>query len=111
QPITADVPGSNISLSVQAGNSNYLDLTAKSYNSNPVTVDVKQMTASKGEVNIKIGQTTNQNNTAISALYKFTDTLDNNQNIKTGTNIVIDAGTSTTNIDTRNIFFGTSNLL
>ncbi|WP_231867055.1 hypothetical protein [Anabaena sp. 4-3] len=110
-PVTADVPASNIYLHVQASHSNYLDLTAKSYDSNPVTVDVKQMTASKGEVNIKIGQTTNQNDTAISALYKFTDTLDNNQSIKTGSNIVIDADTTTTNIDTKNIFFGTSNLL
>ena len=110
-PVTANVPGSNISLSAVASNSNYLNLSAKSYNSNSVTVDVKQMTATTGEVNLAIGQTVNQTNTPISALYKFTDLLDVNQNIKTGTNIVIDAGTTTTNIDTKNIFFGTSNIL
>ncbi len=110
-PVTPDVPSSNIFLSVEASYSDYLALSAKSFDTNPVTVEVKKMTASTGDVNLTIGQTTDQNNAAITALYKFTDPVDNNQNITTGTNIFIDAGQSTTNIDTKNIFLSGPGLI
>ncbi|MHC5860002.1 hypothetical protein [Nostoc sp.] len=107
-PVTSDVTDSNIYLSVEAQNSTYLNLTAKSLDNQPATVNVKKMTANTGEVNLAIGQTTNQANTSISALYKFTDAYDFNQNIIAGTNIVINAGSTTTDIDAKTIFLSTT---
>ncbi|MEH2109077.1 DUF4347 domain-containing protein [Nostoc sp.] len=90
-PVTVDVPSSNIDLQIQAQNSIFLDLTAKQLNSNPVTVNVGKMTANTGDVNLLIQQTTDASDTAVSALYDFTK-------IVAGNDIIIDAGTTTTNI-------------
>lgn len=97
--------GTNASITRDVG------LTAKDSSNmfainNPVTVDVQKMTAATGEVNLTIGQTTNSANTAISALYKFTDLYDLDQRITAGTNITINAGTTTTNIDSKTALFG-----
>ncbi|MEA5569032.1 DUF4347 domain-containing protein [Anabaena sp. UHCC 0399] len=110
-PVTADVSDSKIYLNVEAQNSTYLNLTAKGLDSNPVTVNAQRMIAYSGEVNLAIGQTTNQANTSISALYKFTDNLDSYQSIMAGSSIVIDAGNTTTNIDAKTIFFGSQRFL
>ncbi|MBW4598225.1 MAG: DUF4347 domain-containing protein [Calothrix sp. FI2-JRJ7] len=90
-PVTSDVSSHNISLDTTAQNSIFLDLTAQQLDSNPVTVDVKTMTSSAGDVNIAIRQTTNNSNTAVAALYDFTKII-------AGGDIIIDAGTTTTNI-------------
>ncbi|HEY9803534.1 MAG TPA: hypothetical protein V6D25_24535 [Leptolyngbyaceae cyanobacterium] len=103
-PVTADVADSNIYLNVEAQNSTYLNLAAKALDSNPVTVNVQRMTANTGDVNLAIAQTTNQANTAIPALYKFNNFSDSNQGIIAGKNIVINAGTTTTDIDAKTIF-------
>jgi hypothetical protein len=107
-PVTSDVPSSDIYLAAEALNSDYLQLTAKGLNNNPVKVNVKRMTASTGEVNLTIGQTTNQTNTPISALYNFSDLYDTSQQIVAGTGIVINAGATTTNLNGKIGFFGTS---
>ncbi|RUT07776.1 hypothetical protein DSM106972_020360 [Dulcicalothrix desertica PCC 7102] len=105
-PVTSNVLSSNIALDVEAENSTYLDLTAKGLDDNPLTVNIQKMTAKRGEVNLTIGQTTNKSNTSISALYKFTGKDASNRGISAGTNIAINAGSTTTNINTTTEFSG-----
>ncbi|MDZ7965043.1 MAG: DUF4347 domain-containing protein [Nostoc sp. DedSLP03] len=103
-PVTVDVPSSNIDLQIQAQNSIFLDLTAKQLNSNPVTVNVAKMTANTGDVNLLIQQTTDASDTAVSALYDFTK-------IVAGNDIIIDAGTTTTNIKGNTDFVSNTSFL
>ncbi len=111
-PVTSEVPSSKIYLETTAQKSVYLDLTAKQLDTNPVTVNVEKMTATTGEVNLKINQTTDKSNANVTALYDFSNeyNLDNTikapSNIIAGTNITIDAGTTTTNINGKTDFLG-----
>ncbi|MBD2449690.1 hypothetical protein H6G76_21470 [Nostoc sp. FACHB-152] len=110
-PVTANVADSNIYLNVEAQNSTYLNLTAKALDKKPVTVNVQRMTGYTGEVNLEIGQTTDQANAAVNALYQFTDNIDFYQSIMAGNNIVINAGNTTTNINAKTIFTGATGSL
>ena len=94
EPVTEDVPSENINLQIEAKDSVFLDLTAKQIDNNPVTVNVEKMTATQGDVNLLINQTTkttNSSNTAVAALYEF-------NKIISGNDIIINAGTTSTNI-------------
>ena len=90
-PVTEDVPSNNINLQIEAKGSVFLDLTAKQIDNNPVNVNVEKMTATQGDVNLLINQTTNSLDTAVSALYEF-------NKIISGNDIIINAGTTSTNI-------------
>ncbi|MEM7578444.1 MAG: DUF4347 domain-containing protein, partial [Cyanobacteria bacterium P01_A01_bin.80] len=91
EPVTDDVPSENINLQIEAKDSIFLDLTAKQIDNNPVTVNVEKMTATEGDVNLLINQTTDSLNTAVSALYEF-------NKIISGNDITINADTTSTNI-------------
>jgi Domain of unknown function (DUF4347) len=111
-PVTADVPSHKIYLEAIAQGSVFLNLTAKQLDTNPVTVNVEKMTATTGEVNININQTTNKSGSNVTALYDFSneynldDTKKADSNIIAGTNITINAGITTTNINGRTDFLG-----
>jgi hypothetical protein len=110
-PVTTSVPSSDISLNVEAATSDYLDLTAKALDNNPLTVNVPSLTATTGDVNLNIEQSTDSNGNPISALYKFTDPYNLNQQIIAGGNIIINAGTTTTNIDSKTTFLSPTGIL
>ncbi|MBD2214422.1 DUF4347 domain-containing protein [Nostoc linckia FACHB-104] len=103
-PITDDVPSSKINLQIEAKNSVFLDLTAKQLDSNPVTVNVAKMTATTGDINLLINQTTDSTNTPVAALYEFTKII-------TGNNIIINAGTTSTNLQGNTDFVGNTSFL
>jgi hypothetical protein len=103
-PVTAEVPSSNIYLESVAQGSVYLNLGAKQLDSNSVVVDVEKMTATTGEVNININQTTDKLGNDVEAIYRFTTeynpdgTIKATSSIIAGTDITINADTTTTNI-------------
>jgi hypothetical protein len=103
-PITPDVPSSDIYLKTEAYGSIFLDLSAKQLDDKPVTVAVQKMTASMGSVNLKINQTTNKTNNSVTALYDFTKII-------AGSDINIDAGTTTTNIQGQTDFLNNTAFL
>ncbi len=110
--VTPEVPSSKIYLETTAQKSVYLDLTAKQLDTNPITVNVEKMTASTGEVNLNINQSTDKSGANVTALYDVSNeyNLDNTikapSNIIAGTNITINAGTTTSSINGRTDFLG-----
>ncbi|MGB6295658.1 MAG: DUF4347 domain-containing protein [Rivularia sp. (in: cyanobacteria)] len=104
EPVTEDVPSENINVQIEAKDSVFLDLTAKQIDNNPVNVNVEKMTATQGDVNLLINQTTNSFNTAVSALYEF-------NKIISGKDIIINAGTTSTNIKGNTDFIDNTSFL